>query len=173
MPFLAPLTALWRILTAKPPLTAIGALIALCGFLCLRLAMIDGDRDKWRTRTAAVQLAFDETVAGYRAAAIEAERIQQANLERVKSEQEAISNEVLSSYERRLADARRLLAAAKTNPRRPAETGMPSVPAATGGVDEATGDVLSDTERLIAAEQAIQLDELINWVARQAMVAPD
>lgn len=57
MPILAPLAALWRVLTAKPSLTAIGALIALCGFLSLRLAMIDGDRDKWRDRARAYEAA--------------------------------------------------------------------------------------------------------------------
>lgn len=62
MPFLAPLAALWRILSAKPSLTAIGALIALCGFLCLRLSMVDGERDKWRDRAKQYEAASKAVV---------------------------------------------------------------------------------------------------------------
>lgn len=45
---LAPLASLWRWLTADPVRMCFAVVIALCGFLALRLSMVDGDRDKWR-----------------------------------------------------------------------------------------------------------------------------
>ena len=45
---LAPLASLWRWLTADWHRLAFALLIALCGFLCLRLSMVDGDRDRLR-----------------------------------------------------------------------------------------------------------------------------
>lgn len=59
---LAPLAALWRVLSAKPTQVAVGALIALCGFLCLRLAMIDGDRDEWRDKAKSEAAAHEITL---------------------------------------------------------------------------------------------------------------
>jgi hypothetical protein len=50
---------------------------------------------------------------------------------------------------------------------------MPDLPAAARGPAEATGeDQLPVAERELATEQAIQLDELIQWVRRQAAVDP-
>ena len=51
---------------------------------------------------------------------------------------------------------------------------LPGLPAAPGGADQAAGqDRLPDADRLIATEQAIQLDELIKWVKAQAVVKRD
>jgi hypothetical protein len=48
---------------------------------------------------------------------------------------------------------------------------VPSLPASTGGAAQNAGeDQLPDTDKLIATEQAIQLDELIKWVRAQAAV---
>jgi hypothetical protein len=48
---------------------------------------------------------------------------------------------------------------------------MPGVPVAAEGVAQAAGeDRLSVGDRQLATEQAIQLDELIKWVRRQARV---
>lgn len=45
---------------------------------------------------------------------------------------------------------------------------MPALPASAGGIAEGTGeDGLSQSDRLTATEQAIQLDELIQWVRKQ------
>lgn len=55
--FLAPLASLWRWLTADPIRMAFAALIALCGFLALRLSMVDGDRDDWRDKARAYETA--------------------------------------------------------------------------------------------------------------------
>lgn len=63
IPILARLSALWGWLTKSPARMCIGALIALCGFLCLRLAMIDGDRDKWRDRARSYEAASKAVIA--------------------------------------------------------------------------------------------------------------
>jgi hypothetical protein len=48
---------------------------------------------------------------------------------------------------------------------------MPGISAATGGTAQASGqDELPASDELTATEQAIQLDELINWVREQAKV---
>lgn len=54
---LAPLVSLWRWLTADPIRMAFAAVIALCGFLALRLSMVDGDRDDWRDKARAYEAA--------------------------------------------------------------------------------------------------------------------
>jgi hypothetical protein len=51
---------------------------------------------------------------------------------------------------------------------------MPRLPAAAGGLAQASGqDRLPSADALIATEQAIQLDELIRWVEAQHTVDPN
>lgn len=50
LPILARLTSFWRWMTESPIRLAFALLIALCTFLAFRLSLVDGDRDKWRTR---------------------------------------------------------------------------------------------------------------------------
>ncbi|HMO74589.1 MAG TPA: hypothetical protein PKD99_02195 [Sphingopyxis sp.] len=174
MPF-DPFTAL----TSKIFGSAAIALAILVGVQRCDIERIAGERDKARQLAADTQAAFDATVAGYRAAAAEAERVQAANLARAKAEQERINDETLASYDARLADARRRLreAGAAADSGGAGGAAMPGAGAAPGRAAEASGDLLSArgtltaSERLIAAEQAIQLDELISWVQRQAGVA--
>lgn len=59
---LAPLAALWRWLTADPVRLAFAAMIAVCAFLALRLAAVDGDRDDWRAKAKAEAAAHAETL---------------------------------------------------------------------------------------------------------------
>lgn len=72
MAALARLRPLWRYLGADLTRTAFAVLIALCGFLALRLAMIDGDRDRWRDRAQAYEAASRALKDANRAAAAEA-----------------------------------------------------------------------------------------------------
>ena len=60
---LAPIARLWEWLSEKPARLAFALLIALCGFLCLRLSMIDGDRDKWRDRAKQYEAASKAVIA--------------------------------------------------------------------------------------------------------------
>lgn len=52
-----PLASLWRYLAADWHRMAFALLIALCAFLCWRLASVDGDRDAWRDKARAYEVA--------------------------------------------------------------------------------------------------------------------
>ena len=150
----------------------------------LMLAMLIHDRNRWRSRSEsyAAQLgaernAHSATVANYRAAAEQARREDAESLARVKAEQTQISERTSNDFEERIAaaraSARRLrdqaAAAADSGARRVAP--VPGLPAATGVIAQAAGEGgLSQSDRLIATEQAIQLDELIKWVRAQQAV---
>ena len=128
------------------------------------------------------QAAFATTVASARVAADRARAADQANAARVTAERRSITERTMNDLEARLAIAR--ADAAKLNsgrlrvqPQAAADSGargntpVPGIPAADGGADQATGeDRLPQGDRLIATEQAIQLDELIKWVRKQAVV---
>ena len=131
----------------------------------------------------AEQSAAARTVANYRAAAETARASDLANVQRVAAAQRVISERTTNDLETRLADARahRL----QLEARAPATTGgarratpvpaagpapgAPGRPAQEDGLSLAAKD-LTVQERLIATEQAIQLDELIRWVNGQAAV---
>jgi hypothetical protein len=125
------------------------------------------------------QLAFATTTAAYREAADQARADDKANAERVAAQQSTINQESSNDFEKRLADARaaadRLrqeLASASAHPGGGAAAPVPGLSPAAGGPDQAASpDQLSDA--LSATEQAIQLDELIKWVRKQAAVNPN
>ena len=142
-------------------------------------------RDHWReearSNAALVQAeraAHETTVANYRAAADQARRDDAANLARVTAEQAQINERTSNDFETRIAsaraDARRLRAddaAARADPRVGGTAPVPGLPASPEGASEAAAeDGFPQSDRLIATEQAIQLDELINWVKAQAAV---
>jgi len=127
------------------------------------------------------------TIANYRAAAETARRDDLANAARVAASQRTISERTTHDLETRLADARARAHRLQLEARAPATAGRGrgaaplSVPgpapgeagaaAAQNGFPLAASDFSLD-DRLIATEQAIQLDELIKWVNAQAAV-PD
>jgi len=145
-------------------------------------------RDHWRDEARAndrlyrgEQAAHRATVANYRAAAEQARRDDAANLARAQAEQAHINERTKNDYESRIASARaragRLrieAAAAAADPGAGGNSAMPGLPASSGRAFEAAGENgLSRSDRLIATEQAIQLDELIKWVKAQAAVRPN
>lgn len=128
------------------------------------------------------QTAHKLTVANYRAAAAKAQADATANAKRVLTEQQQITQEVSSDYQKQLADVRaradalRVRLASAGNPRG-ADAGRASqVPAPAGRPDAAPaqdrlpaeGWALED--RVIATEQALQLVALQDWVRKQAEV---
>jgi hypothetical protein len=127
------------------------------------------------------QAAFAGTVANYRAAADAARAADAANAGRVKAEQDQINKEQSDEFEARIADARaRALRlrletdAAAANPGVGRTASVSRVPSASGGADQAAGEGrLPPADALIATEQAIQLDELIRWLAKQQAVDPN
>ena len=163
-----------------------GVAVAIC--LSLLLLIQKGETRRWRERSAeherlyrAEQSAHAGTVANYRAAANAARAADQANAARAAAEQRAINERTADDFETRLAAARaaadrlRLQApTAATHPGSSRSAPMPRLPAAASGVAQGAGeDRLPDPDRLIATEQAIQLDELIKWVRRQHLVDPN
>jgi len=143
-------------------------------------------RDHWRdTARANEQLYLQEeaahaaTVANYRAAAEQARLADAANIARAKAEQAAINERTRNDFESRIASARaragelhRQGAGTTADPGAGGAPAVPAVPPAAGGAPQSSReDGFSDRDRLIATEQAIQLDELIKWVKAQAGVA--
>jgi hypothetical protein len=126
--------------------------------------------------------ALAKTVANYRAAADAARAADRANAERIAAEQRAINQRTADDYQARIADARARFAAAgrlregagaAADPGTGRAAPVPGLSDAAGGAPQAAGeDRLPAADALLATEQAIQLDELIKWVARQAEVGP-
>lgn len=150
----------------------------------LLLALLIHDRNHWKAKTAhyaellaAERGAHSVTVANYRAAAEQARAADAANAARVRADQAAINERTADEYQNRIAAARaaadrlRRPTGAATHPGAGGAAPVPGLPAAAGGAAEGAGeDRLSQPDRLIATEQAIQLDELILWVRAQGEV---
>lgn len=132
--------------------------------------------------------AHRQTVINHRNAAAEAQRQAVANVARVEAEQAAITQEIVDDYQVRLASARarfdqlRRDPTTRADPGRAGPAGLPGTSGTTGGADGATapaglpaapGSVatwLTPEDALIATEQALQLDALIDWVEAQSQV---
>lgn len=118
------------------------------------------------------KIAHQQTIINYQRAAEKARQDDLKDIERVRAEQQAISNERVKSYEERLAAARaayeRLRQHFTGAPAHPSGSGtapLPGVDPSAGGTDGSPGeDGFSLPDRLIATTQAIQLDELQKWV---------
>ena len=117
------------------------------------------------------------TVANYRAAADAAHVADRANAERVAAAQSVINERTKHDLEARLAAARNLADRLRRDGHVAVDPGagrgedMPRLSATTGGTAQGAGqDRLPHADALTATEQAIQLDELINWVRAQAKV---
>jgi hypothetical protein len=162
--------------------------IAVSLALGILLVIQKGETRHWKTESGRFeqlhrqeQSALSGTIANYRAAAQQAEASDKANAERVAAEQSAINERTSNAYEARLAAARsfaqRLRAPASTataDPGGRAATSVPRLPAPAGGAARAAAqDRLPHSDALTATEQAIQLDELIEWVKAQASVDPN
>ena len=155
-------------------------LIAGIGCLLL-LALLIHDRNRWKAKTAhyaellsAERATHAATEANYRAAAERARREDAANVARVRAEQAAINERTEDDFESRIAAARAAAGRLRGNQGTGTDSGgrrsaaMPGISVAAQDAAQAAGeDGFSESERLLATEQAIQLDELINWVRRQ------
>jgi Tfp pilus assembly major pilin PilA len=169
-------------------IAGIAASLALIGLLLVQKV----ETRHWRKQSGQYEqlyqgerAAHQTTELNYRRAADQTRAADEANAERVAAEQRTISERTSHDYETRLADARaraadaaqRLrgeAAAAATDPRDRRTAAMPDLSAAAGGTPQAAGqDRLSPEDALTATEQAIQLDELIEWVKRQAAIDPN
>lgn len=155
------------------------------GIACaLLLALLIHDRNRWKAKThqyaellAGERAAHTGTAANYRAAADRARRADAANAARVRADQAAINERTSHDYETRIAAARaaagrlRGREAARADPGDGRAAPVPGLSAAAGTIAEAASqDRLHQPDRLIATEQAIQLDELIKWVRAQGRI---
>ena len=153
--------------------------------LAVLLVIQKGETRHWKKQSGqfealyrAEQSAFAATAANYRAAAEAARADDLANMQRVAAAQHAINQRTADDLEARLADARaradrlRLQpAAAAADPGSGPSAAVSAIPASAGGAGQAAGqDGLPVPDALTATEQAIQLDELIKWVRKQANV---
>lgn len=172
---------------AETPGRQLGALLVISQIcIAIALTVVAGQRDRARAELAAIKSEFAATVESYSRAAEAAKRLASLRDQRVASEQAAITRRIVDDYEDRLADAR---ARAERLRQQLAPAGgvragadqLPATGTAAGRADEAAGaqgfpadaGVLAELtieERLVATEQAIQLDALIDWVEAQAAV---
>ncbi len=163
-----------------------GMLGIAAALLLLGLALVKaGEARRWHRQSdrfeqsyLAEQSARAQTIANYRAAAEAARKADGANAARVAVEQRTISERTTHDLEARLADARARALRLQLGNRTPATAGgggrAAAVPAASPATGSARGAAQEDrfplADRLIATEQAIQLDELIRWVKAQAAI---
>lgn len=173
------------ILRLLNPQGVAGLAAALC--LAFLLILQKGETRHWRKQSAQFEqlhrhseAALASTIASYRAAAAQARASDEANARRVAAEQRAINERTSDEFEARLAAARARASRMRTEPAGPDNSGargsasVPSLSIASGRADEGSGqDRFPRSDRLIATEQAIQLDELIKWVRRQQAVDPN
>ena len=164
----------------------IAGLAASAG-LALLLILAKVDARHWRKQSAQFaqlyhgeQAAFARTVADYRAAADAARAADRAAAERVAAEQGQINERTIDDYQARLAAVRDRAQRLQQRPAATADscTGRSAsvsgvAPAPCGIVEAAGENRLPPADALLATEQAIQLDELINWVRAQGSVDPN
>jgi hypothetical protein len=170
---------------------AAGLAVSLC--LAALLVIQKGETRHWKRQSGQFeqlyrteQAALAGTVANYKAAAEAARAADRAAAQRVAAEQRAINERTAYDFETRLADARARAAAAAAEQLRIQSKGAAADPGAgraapVPGLSVAAGGTAQGAEqgrlprphRLIATEQAIQLDELVKWVRRQHAVDPN
>lgn len=132
----------------------------------------------WRLSNAREALEDERTAhAQFRSdvekASAEARRRNAEQVLRIERDQDTITQEVSRDYQDRIAELNRRIAALRLRPStgnqgsaRNPEAGP--VPESPGGADDPAQDSgLSTEERIIATEQAIQLDALQQWIRRQ------
>lgn len=172
--------------------------LALLAALAVQTARIDGflwfDGYRQEVKTLRIdleatrKLRMEEranhiaTKANYRAAQLRAAQLEQARLRSVQRQQEEVSHDVMQNYQRDLAAARARYERLRRDPGQggagvagaPGGERLPCLSApAAGPAQEACDRGLSDAERLVATEQAIQLGSLIDWAEAQARIDPN
>jgi hypothetical protein len=147
---------------------------AVAGVLILLLMIARGDARHYKALWQQEQAAHQLTIANYKAAAAEAERMDQANIVRVQTEQQAITEKVTNDYQSKLADStdryERLRAKASGYLSHPASPGVPETRdttclAVAGTSCEGIPPLLLEAQR-----NTDQLIALQDWVKAQSKV---
>lgn len=165
----------------RAPLILFAAGFAVMAFI--RVPALEREIDRTRADLAAEQAAHLGTVNAFLAASAQAQKDAEANAQRVAREQEVITDAVTSEYRADLAalrarfDRLRATSAAAANPGRADPAGLPRLSDAAGRTDAPAGQAgfpaagqLSLPDALIASEQALQLQALIDWVNAQSAI---
>jgi len=145
------------------------AFVIPLAFVCwVRGEQLDAEKAAHKLTTA----AFKQQVSDYRAAYNKARADALAAARDVETQQERITHEVSADYQARLADVRarysRLLAQANADSRDTGASDLPGVSDTAGGADEGSAYCgLSLETRLVASEQALQLQALQDWLRGQ------
>jgi hypothetical protein len=155
--------------------------VPIIGLLLWALAL-RGDLAQARAALSAEQFAHQRSALNWQIATATALATDLQNRVAQERRQAEESRRIADDYEARIADARARAAglaadrvrseAAAADPGGRGNAPVPGVPDPARLADEAAGeDRLSTADALIATEQAIQLDALIDWVEAQAAVA--
>lgn len=149
--------------------------------------------DRFETERDDERSAHRQTKDDYRAAQLAAAKMETDRLERVARQQKDITSAIEVDYRGRLADARARAERLREELRNRAgaarsggTVSVSRVPGTAGGSDPAAGDhrlpagvsfdrsPAEQLERdLVATQQALQLDALIDWIEQQATVDPN
>ena len=174
----------------------LGAVLAVTWFVSIPdlkrdVAERTAERDEARGERDDERAAHGQTKTDYREAQAEAARQEQKRIERVKAEQQEITDAVEADYRRQLAGLRARAERLREELRAGAGAAgaggsgeMPGLSTATGRTAEAAGDRgfsapfgRSPAEQLerdvIATGQAIQINALIDWLLAQAAIDPN
>lgn len=162
--------------------------IAVVIMLTQRISTRTKERDQAQHDRNAEQTAHTQTIANYIEAQAVATQKQADNIARVKAEQAIINKGVVNDYENDIAglrlradQLRQQLASAKAAGGVASGAAMPAALPATSQIDGAASqEGLSDPaiaflpmdidDRLLASEQAAQLDALITLIEKQSAV---
>jgi hypothetical protein len=153
----------------------LGLLIAL-GVTRHSLASTKRDLAACNKHGAEVQAAYDQFAADVRAKTAQAKAADAAHAAAVLAQQKSISERTVDDYKAQIAAVReRAARIVRSGSNAPATNsssgGNPRVPSSSQGAGRTDGatpeDRLSDSDALIATEQAIQLQALQQWVREQ------
>lgn len=149
----------------------IGAIVGGLGGLLL---LAKADARHWEKVAGQEKAAHVQTVANYRAAAVEAARLDAVNVSRVKAEQAAITERISDEYEDKLSNAAdrydRLRAKAAAYLGSPAPADVPDTRDATCRAVAGTGCDAIPALLKAAQDNTDQLIALQAWTRAQAAV---
>lgn len=156
--------------------------VALGWLLLFTVPGLRADLAETEASLVAEQASHLGTVNAFLAASEQAQKDAEANAQRVAREQETITDAITADYRADLAALRGRFErmrrrAARTDPGNAGAAGLPGIPDAAGRADAAPGEdrlpaagSLSLPDALIASEQALQLQALIDWIEAQSAV---
>jgi hypothetical protein len=162
------LSALWKWL--------FGGSLFLCIMLGIALQIEKRHSTKVEAQLVKCGQARHADQEAYRKAQADAQALNKAQLERIESEQQRISDHAELSYEADLARLRAELAKRLPHGGTPAPQGAPlnpgasQVPDAPGKPDEEARVCIPSSLYVRGAENELQLERLIDWVSEQSKV---